>query len=151
MEWVERAPMHGPTLFLSRSGAQPVFVDPHGHRLRRLRHGARVVAGVAAVYLALLALGLAGPATAPFSLIPGVGDKAGESGTEAVRTGGSTATAEQVRDASAGGPLLRGELLSVLAPGADGTAPPAGQTPGPPVAAPGTPAPSTPAPSASPA
>src|SRR4051812_29214835 len=130
MEWVERAPMDGPTLFLSRSG-QPVFVDPHGHRLRRLRHGARVIAGVAAVYLALLALGLAGPATAPFSLIPGFGDIAGERGTEAVRTGGTTATAEQIRDASAGGPMLRGDLPSVLAPGTDATAPPAGQSPGP--------------------
>ena len=90
MEWVERAPMHGPAFVLPRSGGQPVFVDPHGHRVRRLRHGVRVVAGAAAVYLALLALGLAGPAASPFSLFPGAGDKAGEGGKEAVHAGAAS-------------------------------------------------------------
>jgi hypothetical protein len=101
-----------------------------------------VIAGAAVVYLALLALGLAGPATAPFSLFPGAGDKAGESGTEAVRTGGATANAQRVGDASAGGPLLRGDLPGVVAPGADAVTPTGTQGPGVPATAPtaGTPA-----------
>ena len=150
MEWVERAPRHGPALFLSRAGGggQPVFVDPYGHRVRRLRHGARVVAGVAAAYLALLALGLAGPATPPFSLFPGVGDKAGESGTEAVRTSAGAVGAERTRDASAGGPLLRGGLPSVDGLGPAGPAPGTAPSSDAPTAAPGAPAASAPAPAA---
>jgi len=109
MEWVEQLPVHGPTLFLSRPAAQPVFVDPHGHRVRRLRHGARVIAAAAGVYLALLAVGLAGPAASPFSLLPGVGAKAGESGTEAVRSGaGGAVNAGQARDAGASGQAVQG-------------------------------------------
>jgi len=141
MQWVERAPMHGPAFVLPRSGGQPVFVDPDGHRARRLQHAARVVAGAAAVYLAMLALGLAGPATPPFSLFPGAGAKAGEGGTEAVHTGSGVASAEQVRDAVAAvGAVLRGATPATAAgvPGADPAAPTAapdttpatGRTPG---------------------
>jgi hypothetical protein len=120
MEWVERAPIHGPAFAFARPAAQPVFVDPHGHRVRRLRHTARVVAMAAAVYLALLALGLAGPASAPFSLFPGA--KAGESGTEAVHTGSGAVTAAHVNDPRVGSSALTGGLGG-LAPGGPGVAP----------------------------
>jgi|SRR5947209_1589647 len=151
MDWVEQLPVHGPTPFLSRPASQPVFVDPHGHRVRRLRHGARVIAGAAGVYLALLALGLAGPATSPFSLLPGVNGKAGESGTEAVRSGaGGAVSADRVRDTGAGGSVVQGQPLPVAGlPAAGGTAPAAAAPVAPPAAA--VPAPAAPSRSAPPA
>lgn len=130
MEWVEAGRLGGPAFSLPRPGGLPVFVDPHGHRVRRLRHAARVVAGAAAVYLALLALGLAGPVAPPFSLFPGA--KAGESGTEAVHSGpGGPASADRVQNASAGGSILGATGLPSTAPGAAGAP---GSSPAPEVA-----------------
>src|SRR5438067_6017975 len=139
MEWVEGVPTYRAGLVLPRPTGQPVFVDPHGHRVRRLRHAARVVAGAAGVYLALLALGLAGPASPPFSLFPGTGAKAGEKGTEAVHTESGAASTALLQDASAGGPLLGGALIG-LGPGATGVDPasPGATPPGAaPIASPG--------------
>ena len=138
MEWVERAPMHGAPFGLAGPGGLPVFVDPYGHRVRRLRHGARAAAAGAAAYLALLALGLAGPATSPFSLFPGAGAKAGESGTEAVHAGSGPASADQVRGAVAAvTAALRGSLPA-SAPGTAGTDPAAAGTAPATVASPGS-------------
>src|SRR5438067_3210459 len=113
MEWVERVPRAQGGVALPGPSGQ-VFFDPHGHRLRRLRHASRVAGAAAATYLALLALGLAGPATPPFSLFPGA--KAGESGTEAVRTGTGPAGVGRARDAGAGADVLTGRGVGSPAP-----------------------------------
>jgi hypothetical protein len=128
--------MHGPALFTPRPGGGPVFVDPHGHRVRRLRHGARVAACAAAVYLALLGLGIAGPAAPPFSLFPGAGAKAGESGTEAVHTGSAAVQADQFVNPAAVAAALQSEVLDPTAAVAN---PDPSASPGP--AAPAGPAP----------
>src|SRR3954471_24263797 len=82
---------------LPRPGGGPVFVDPHGRRLRRMRAGARALAAAAGIYLLLLALGLAGTATSPLSLVPGLGGDGGSHGKSsdvvtAVGGGGLTST-----------------------------------------------------------
>jgi hypothetical protein len=109
-------------MVLPRPGGRPVFVDPHGHRVRRLRHAARIMALGAAGYLALLALGLAGPATPPFSLFPR--SQAGESGKVDVQSGTGAASARHAPDATTPAGLRSG-LPTVTNPDAPSGAAPA--------------------------